>query len=155
MRHTIKLYSIPLWPFVKNVFIVSLTVFILGTLLFGIFWLGLFRQFAMYMPDSGVAFQPDAFQNIGGLFVMVFSVFNGVIGSVLFTVFAGVGALMYNWVNARSGGFEFEISLPDSFRTEVQSGSQSEVTTTSMEVPETKVEQSETEKDTPKTNDST
>ncbi|MBS1272183.1 MAG: hypothetical protein MAGBODY4_01323 [Candidatus Marinimicrobia bacterium] len=114
MRHTIKIYAMPLWPLVKNVFIISWIVFTLITLIFGLFWIGFMRQFAATFSGAGAGMPMEAFQDLGGMFVIMFAIFYGIFGSVVFTVLTGLGGLIYNWMNRQSGGLEFEISLPDS-----------------------------------------
>jgi|GEM_PF-2114038 len=115
MRHTIKIYSVPLWPLVKNVFIISWIVFTLVALIFGLMWFGFMRQFATTFSGTGMQVPMGAFQDLGGLIVIMFSIFYGIFGSVIFTLLTGLGGLIYNWMNRRTGGLEFEISLPASF----------------------------------------
>ncbi len=113
MRHTMKIYAIPLWPLVKNVFIISLVVITLSMLIFGFFWMGLIREFATQFSDPQMGFQFQALRNIGSLVMVVFAVINGVVSSFFLSVFAGLAALIYNWMNQRYGGLEFEVSLPE------------------------------------------
>jgi len=113
MRHTTKIYRIPLWPLVKNVFLISFITLILTSLIFGMFWLGVMQQF--FVNFSGNEFPAGMinFQHMGGLFIFFGAVMYGIFGSVMITLFAGFGALIYNWVNGRNGGIELEISLPN------------------------------------------
>ena len=113
MRHTIKIYSIPLWPFVKNVFLVSLVVLTISMLLFGLFWAGFMRQFAATFSGSSMDMPMEAIQNIGAGLIIIGAVFYGIFGSITLATVTGIGAMIYNWINARGGGFELEVSLPD------------------------------------------
>lgn len=113
MRHTLKIYAIPLWPLVKNIFVISLIVSTLAMVIMGFFWMGLMREFATQFSNPQMGFQLETLRNMSSIFVFIFAILNGVVGSFFLTLFAGLGALIYNWMNRRYGGFEFEVSLPE------------------------------------------
>ena len=113
MRETIKIYAIPLWPLVKNTFILSLVLFTVLAVVGGFVWFGFLKMFASYMPEYGMQQDMQVFQNMGTLFVIFFAIFYGIISSALFTFVVGLGGVLYNAINRNNGGFEFEISLPD------------------------------------------
>lgn len=113
MRETIKIYAIPLWPLVKNTFILSLVLFTVMAVVGGFVWFGFMKMFASYMPEYGMQQDMQVFQNMGTFFVIFFAIFYGIISSALFTFVIGLGGILYNAINRSNGGFEFEISLPD------------------------------------------
>ncbi len=113
MRETVKIYSVPLWPLVKNVFVLSLVLFSLMAIVGGFIWFGFMKMFASYMPEYGMQQDMEVFQNVGIMFVLFFALFYGIISSAVFTFFVGLGGVLYNALNRNSGGFEFEISLPE------------------------------------------
>ncbi len=113
MRSVIKIHTIPLWPFIRNVFLISFVVFTLLTLIFGFFWVGMLRQLTMAVGDPGMPFNPGMLDNIGGMAIVFMSLLNGFFGSVVFSLILGIAGLIYNLVNDDRGGIELEVTLPD------------------------------------------
>lgn len=113
MRQTITVHSVPLWPLVKNVFIISLIVLTLSMMIMGLFWMGMFREFAAQFAGTQAGAGFEMFRNLGGAMVVIFSIVNGILSSFFLTIFTGFAGLIYNWMNSRHGGFEFEISVPE------------------------------------------
>ena len=111
MRNTITIHAVPLWPLVKNTFLISLVLLTLISLILAFFWFGFLRQFAVTLSDPALESQLQNFQRLGGVFVFFFALFNGVFGSVIVTVVAGLAGLLYNLLNSRGDGIELEISL--------------------------------------------
>jgi len=113
MRHTMKIYAIPLWPLVKNVFLISVVVVTLSMLILAFFWMGLMREFATQLSDPQMGVQFDTLRHISSIFIFIIAIVNGVVSSFFITLFTGLAALIYNWLNRRYGGLEFEVSLPE------------------------------------------
>lgn len=108
MRKTIAVTNIPLWPLVKNTFIISLILLTILSFIFSLLWFGLIQQFSQAFSDP--AFQQfEGFQSLSGGIVFFFAIFNGVFGSIVTTVLTGLAGLIYNMINSRGDGIEFEI----------------------------------------------
>ncbi len=108
MRKTIAITNIPLWPLVKNTFIISLILLTILSFIFSLFWFGLFQQFSQTFSDP--AFQQfEGFQNLSGGMIFFFAIFNGIFGSIFTTILVGLAGLVYNLINSRGDGIEFEI----------------------------------------------
>ena len=114
MRSYIRIHSIPLWPLMKNVFLIAFIVLILLSLIFGFLWMGMLRQITMEYGNSGMPFDSGMFENIGGMVIVMMSLINGVFGSVMTAIFFGIAGLIYNLVNGDRGGIELEVSLTES-----------------------------------------
>jgi len=114
MRKTIAVTNIPLWPLVKNTFIISLILLTILSFIFSLFWFGLLQQFSQTFSDP--AFQQfEGMQSLSGGMVFFFAIFNGIFGSIFTTILIGLAGLVYNLINSRGEGIEFEIiSVDDS-----------------------------------------
>lgn len=110
MRQSVTICSVPLWPLVRNTFVISLVLLTLVSLILGFLWFGLMQQFSQTFADPDFQWQMDGFQNISGIFVIFFAIFNGIFGSIILTMLVGLGGLVYNVVNSKGGGIELEIS---------------------------------------------
>ncbi len=110
MRQSVTIYSVPLWPLVRNTFAISLVLFTLVSIILGFLWFGLMQQFSRTFADPNFQWQLEGFQEIGGIFVIFFAIFNGIFGSIVLTMLVGLGGLVYNVVNRGGGGIELEIS---------------------------------------------
>jgi hypothetical protein len=115
MRHTIKIYSIPLWPLVKNVFLITVILFTVFAIIGGFLWFGFMKSIAAYLPEYNMQSELNALQNLSSIFRILFAIFYGVISSAIFTFATGLAGMIYNFVNRKNGGLEVEISLPDFF----------------------------------------
>ncbi len=114
MKTIFEIRSIPLWPLVKNTFLISLVIFIIFSFILGLLWLGFIREFSHVMTDPGLHFPSDTLANISGIFVVMFALLNGFLGSIVATMIVGLGGLVYNLVNNRGGGVELELSRMNS-----------------------------------------
>lgn len=111
MRNTITIHAVPLWPLVKNAFLLSLVILTIVSFILALFWLGFVRQFAAVLSDPALETQLQNIQHLGGVFVIFFALFNGIFGSIIVTVLAGLAGLLYNLVNGRGSGIELDVSL--------------------------------------------
>jgi len=112
MRSIIRIHTIPLWPFIKNVFLVSFVILVLLSLIFGFFWVGIVRELATQFGDSAFPMDPEALRSFGVASVIVMSVLNGIFGSVVLSLVVGIAGMIYNLVNGGGGGIELEVSFP-------------------------------------------
>jgi|GEM_PF-2856315 len=111
MRNTITIHAVPLWPLVKNTFVISLVLLTVTSLILAFLWLGFLRQFSGFVSDPAMDTQLQYFQSLGGVFVFFFALFNGIFGSILVTIVAGLGGLLYNLLNSKGQGIELEVTL--------------------------------------------
>lgn len=113
MKHIIKIYSIPLWPLIKNVFLITLILFTVFSIIGGFLWFGFMKSIAAYLPEYNMQPEMNAIQNLGGVFVILIALIYGVVSSAIFTFATGLAGMIYNFVNRKNGGLELEISLPE------------------------------------------
>lgn len=111
MRNTITIHAVPLWPLVKNTFLISLVILTIVSFILALFWLGFVRQFATMLSDPALESQLQNVQHLGGVFVILFALFNGIFGSIVLTVLTGLAGLLYNLANGHGSGIELDVSL--------------------------------------------